>query len=43
MNKKLPTFKITGRLDTDIVNINEEIMGAFAVEVMKGILLMKGM
>ena len=33
MNRKVPNFKISGSLKSDIVNINDEIEGVFAIEV----------
>jgi hypothetical protein len=33
LNKKLPNFKISGKLASDIVNINEEVDGTLIVEV----------
>jgi len=32
-NRKVPNFKITGSLKTDIISINDEIEGVFAIEV----------
>jgi hypothetical protein len=32
-NRKMPNFKIAGSLKSDIININDEIEGVFAVEV----------
>ena len=33
-NRKVPHFKISGNLKSDIININDEIEGAFAIEVL---------
>jgi len=33
VNRKVPNFRITGSLKSDIVNINDEIEGVFAIEV----------
>ena len=32
-SKKIPTFKITGNLKSDVINMNDEIEGVFTLQV----------